>query len=300
MSNQNVFENAAQILYGARAKKDEEEKNLRNSLLNELGDRVEAKHIFYSSNDELKKMRDEMYQTSPKYRLGALAKAADAVDESTLKIPDKKETPPKAKLLDKIPVKKKDSNPYSAQNDQEYQMEPIKASISFDEYANNENEINVSDIKDEQFNKIMKYVYETEGGFIDDPDDRGRRTNRGVTQRSYNDYNKKHNLSQKDVKDITKEEADKIYKEMYWEASGADKIKDKNLAYMHFDAAINHGVGTAKRLLEESGGDFNKYYQGRKQIYSNLSKNPKQQKYYNGWINRIDRINKMRQENVLD
>lgn len=79
-----------------------------------------------------------------------------------------------------------------------------------------------------------------------------------------------------------------------------DKIEDKNVSYVHFDAAINHGVGTAKRLLEESGGDFDKYYQGRKQIYNNLSKNPKQRKYYNGWINRIDRINNMRQKNVLD
>ncbi len=69
---------------------------------------------------------------------------------------------------------------------------------------------------------------------------------------------------------------------------------------MHYDAAINHGVITAKRLLELSGGDFDKYYQGRKNIYENLSKKPNQQKFYKGWINRINDIDKIRKENSLD
>ncbi len=104
----------------------------------------------------------------------------------------------------------------------------------------------------------------------------------------------------KDVKDITVEEATEFYKKEYRIASGADKIKDKNLAYMHFDSAINHGVSGAKKLLEESEGDFDKYYEARKELYSDLAKKPKQQKYYNGRINRINRIDKIRKENILE
>lgn len=73
--------------------------------------------------------------------------------------------------------------------------------------------------------------------------------NKGVTQRAFDAYNKKNGLPLKDVKDIITQEATEFYKKEYWEASGVDKIKDKNLAYMHYDTAINHGVGTAKKNL---------------------------------------------------
>ncbi len=58
MSNQNIFKNAAEILYKDEKKK-KKEKELRNSLINELGDEIEPKHILYSSNEELMKMKDE-------------------------------------------------------------------------------------------------------------------------------------------------------------------------------------------------------------------------------------------------
>ena len=59
----------------------------------------------------------------------------------------------------------------------------------------------------------------------------------------------------------------------YWKASGADKIKDKDLAYMHFDSAINHGVGGARELLKQSGGTFDGYYGARENKYRNIVKN---------------------------
>ena len=58
MSNQNIFKNAAEILYKDDEKR-KKEKELRNSLINELGDELEPKHILYSSNEELIKMKDE-------------------------------------------------------------------------------------------------------------------------------------------------------------------------------------------------------------------------------------------------
>lgn len=58
MSNQNIFKNAAEILYKDEKKK-KKEKELRNSLISELGDEIEPKHILYSSNEELMKMKDE-------------------------------------------------------------------------------------------------------------------------------------------------------------------------------------------------------------------------------------------------
>ena len=175
---------------------------------------------------------------------------------------------------------------------------PSNDSISYEEMDEMDNE-NEPYLKDVNYNQVTKHIFVTEGGFVDKPNDRGGRTNKGVTQRTYDAYNKKHGLPIKDVKDITKEEANRIYYDEYWIASGANKIQDKDLAYMHYDAAINHGVGTAKRMLKESGGDFDKYYQIRKNKYDELAREPKQREFYNGWINRINGIKKIKQEGTL-
>ena len=58
MSNQNIFKNAAEILYKDEKKK-KKEKELRNSLISELGDEIEPKHVLYASNEELMKIKDE-------------------------------------------------------------------------------------------------------------------------------------------------------------------------------------------------------------------------------------------------
>lgn len=39
---------------------------------------------------------------------------------------------------------------------------------------------------DKRFETLLNYVFEDEGGFNDDPVDRGGRTNFGITQDSYN------------------------------------------------------------------------------------------------------------------
>ena len=79
----------------------------------------------------------------------------------------------------------------------------------------------------------------------------------------------------------------------YWKKSGADKIKDKDLAYVHFDATVNHGLKNSRRFLEQSEGDFDKYIEVRREFYSDIVKNkPLQEKFYKGWINRLDTIKK--------
>lgn len=172
------------------------------------------------------------------------------------------------------------------------------------------NEINVSNndenprktkIQDEQFNKFMERIYQSEGGFSDKKNDLGGRTNKGITQKTFDAYNKKMNRPLKDVKDITLDESDEIYYNEYYKASGADKIKDKNLAYMHYDATINHGTGRARQFLEQSGGDFDKYMSIRKSFYDEIINNrPEQKENYKGWINRIDEIQKIKNEKLFD
>ena len=58
-NNQNNFENAGEIFYGDRRRKEEKEKQERNLLLSELGKNLTPAQILYSSNEDLKKMKKE-------------------------------------------------------------------------------------------------------------------------------------------------------------------------------------------------------------------------------------------------
>ncbi len=183
MHDENIFTRAAKILYGSKTKEEKEKKNLRNSLISELGDSIETKHVLYSPTTELKKMRDEK-----KSQFVSLDDIKEFENNSNRK----------AKLLDKIPVKKENEVNLNSKSDEDYEATPLKAYLSYEE-----DNPQPSEIQDKRFNSIMKHIYNTEGGFVDDPDDAGGRTNKGVTQRTFNDYNKKHRLPLKDVKDIT-------------------------------------------------------------------------------------------------
>ncbi len=65
--------------------------------------------------------------------------------------------------------------------------------------------------EDKDFNKAMEYLYPREGNYTNRMEDLGGPTNLGVTQSTFDWYNKVHNLPQKDVKNITKGEAEQIY-----------------------------------------------------------------------------------------
>lgn len=99
------------------------------------------------------------------------------------------------------------------------------------------------------FAPSLKFVLEREGGFVDDPDDPGGATNQGVTQSVYDEYRIVSGLQLRSVAGITDEEVKTIYRERYWLPSKGDKIPDQ-LALVHFDTAVNMGVGTAARMLQ--------------------------------------------------
>ena len=105
---------------------------------------------------------------------------------------------------------------------------------------------------DKNFETIMKYVFKSEGGFSDRKNDRGGRTDKGVTQRTYNDWRKKKGLPPKDVKGISTEEAKQLYYEEFWIPTGASKAKDLREGYLLFDTALNSGPYEAKKLYEKN------------------------------------------------
>ena len=95
-----------------------------------------------------------------------------------------------------------------------------------------------------------------------------------------------------DVKNLTKPQAEAIYKTRYWDAIGGDALPPKT-AEIAFDAAVNQGPAYAKQLLAQTGGDPAKMLQQRAQDYTQLvQSNPAQAQYLPSWMNRLQVLSK--------
>lgn len=99
------------------------------------------------------------------------------------------------------------------------------------------------------FEKALALVLVHEGGFVNDPHDRGGATNRGVTQAVYDAYRKMRGRGQQSVKFITDEEVRAIYKFQYWDKVQGDWLPS-GLDYAVFDFAVNSGVSRAAKYLQ--------------------------------------------------
>lgn len=114
------------------------------------------------------------------------------------------------------------------------------------------------------FAPILDFTLAEEGGYVNDPNDPGGETRYGISKRAYPDL---------DIKGLTRDAAAKIYERDYWAAvRGADLPAP--VAIVLFDSAVNCGVGSAIRWLQEIcqvrvDGDF-----GPKTLAAALSRDP--------------------------
>ena len=143
----------------------------------------------------------------------------------------------------------------------------------------------------EHFEKTLKFVLQREGGYVNNPNDLGGETNKGITYRTYNAYRKSKGLPPKSVKYISDEEVKDIYYNNYYKASGADKISDPKLSAYVFDTAVNMGVSRAKTFLSQSNGSADKFEQLRRAKYDEfVAAKPSQKRYLQGWNNRVTEL----------
>ena len=159
--------------------------------------------------------------------------------------------------------------------------------------------------KDKNFDIAMYFVEISEGGTNNDPDDRGKFTNFGISEKQY------PNL---DIAGLTINSAKEIYYNDYWIKNKCNNMP-KELAIVMFDSGVNCGVSSAAKWLQNSinnmGTDLavdgiigpitlsyinnNNYMRiavailaHRLKRYSRLIKiDPVQYKFVRGWINRV-------------
>ena len=90
------------------------------------------------------------------------------------------------------------------------------------------------------FEKAVAIVLKHEGGYVNDPVDRGGETKYGIAKRSYPNV---------DIKNLTIEQAKEIYRKDFWIKSKAHLLPSGlNLAV--FDYAVNAGVRRALKALQ--------------------------------------------------
>ena len=87
-----------------------------------------------------------------------------------------------------------------------------------------------------------------EGGYVNDPDDNGGPTNKGITLATYRRYIKRTGTID-DLKALTTAQATMVYKFQYWDAVQADSLPI-GVDYAVADYAVNSGPSRAAKALQ--------------------------------------------------
>ena len=147
-------------------------------------------------------------------------------------------------------------------------------------------------------------------GYVNDPRDAGGETKFGVAKNANPDLN---------ITTLTWEQAKEVYYRRYWLTAKCDRINELSprLAVLHFDGAVNHGVGRAAKFLQQAVhvsvdgaigpgtlralstaisqmGDIelcNVICSLREQFYRDIvDAKPTQSVFLNGWLRRINEM----------
>lgn len=147
-----------------------------------------------------------------------------------------------------------------------------------------------------RFDKFIEVIFRNEGILSDDVNDKGGLTKYGISQNAY------PNL---DIRSLTKEKAQEIYKHDYYDACKIDSIENELLALHLFDMAVNAGVGRSIRMLQRlilvnidgvignntintvNAGNWSKaFIQARINYYKKIATG-RNLVFLNGWLNRV-------------
>lgn len=160
------------------------------------------------------------------------------------------------------------------------------------------------------YKELIPIIKKWEGGYVNDPDDSGGATNKGVTLATFRTWfgaNKTVN----DLKALTDEQWIYIFLNGYWNQCKASEINNQAIANIIVDWAWASGPKTAiKKVQGIVGTDidgivgpktlaainnaeprqlFNKIKAARLQFVENLAEQrPKDKKFLQGWKNRIN------------
>lgn len=163
---------------------------------------------------------------------------------------------------------------------------------------------------------LAPWILAHEGGYANNPHDKGGATNKGVTIATWRAYGYDKNgdgkIDQKDVKLISNEDATKIMRRNFWNPWQGDNIKSQSIANMLVDwvwASGKYGITIPQQLLgvkadgkvgsitiaklnQQNPEAFFKKLKARRRDYIMSISKPgtRNSVFRNGWLNRLARI----------
>ncbi len=129
----------------------------------------------------------------------------------------------------------------------------------------------------------LAFTLKHEGGYVNNPNDRGGETNWGIS---------KKNHPNEDIKNMTPERASDIYAQDYWMPAGCDALPYPYCAVV-FDTAVLHGPGKATFWLKQAE-NIRQYLNLRRMwYYQRVKENPSQNAFLAGWLSRVNDLGKL-------
>ena len=104
-----------------------------------------------------------------------------------------------------------------------------------------------------EIDKMIGDVLRREGGYVDNPNDRGKATNFGITQATLAAWRQRP-VTADDVRNMAEGEARAIYLSRYLTEPRLDRIHDPYVLALAFDCAVNHGPHRVIRWLQQAVG----------------------------------------------
>lgn len=94
-----------------------------------------------------------------------------------------------------------------------------------------------------RFNMAIGKILDHEGGYVNDPKDRGGETKYGISKKSYPHL---------DIETLTEEQAKEIYKRDYWDRYDYGRFFYQLVAEKVFDYTVNMGGRQSHKLLQRA------------------------------------------------
>ncbi len=120
------------------------------------------------------------------------------------------------------------------------------------------------------YNLAYRKILKSEGGYVNDPDDRGGETYKGIARKFWPGWlgwtvidslkkagkfpKKPVTPNEIEIDTQLQNEVRMFYYHQFWSKIGGDKIKNQSIAEMLLDAAVNEGIVPAIRRAETITG----------------------------------------------
>lgn len=163
-----------------------------------------------------------------------------------------------------------------------------------------------------RFERCMRYVFGEEGGYSNNPADKGKATNLGITQATLDRARGQGWTRVENVRDLTRFEAEQVYWNGYWIAPRCYAFPAP-LDLLAFDAFVQHRPTAAAEIMQTAVGTvpdgiigpktidaahkvdpvsaIERYAYARERLYRQIVKaDPTQTVFLKGWLNRVAHV----------